>query len=388
MNEWGSLAGAMIDAEGAADGRRRQHRARRGADHRWRHHAGGGAVVGWLHHRQEHLRRRRRGLVPAMVHGISPEVVAKQSRRRHLAGQGLHARARRGRRHRQRQWRRPRLPDAALYGSAAHGARRPSWPTSCRARKMRPRQLADVEGGLRQPPPRKAASSKLSSRKGRRGQPGGLRRHNCASTNRGARTCRTRHSSPSSCPSLVAMLLFIALPIVSVVVQSLLRRARTRAGRGRELPALRRLHQGNARRHRGDREAREEAAARPASTGLAPTSTARTSPSPKSARSSPTMPASATSSRASTTCRSTRRWPSRWPTPSSSRRWRCCSASASRSRVNAIPQTAQGSGDLLLAAADDHHAAGRLADPLLDDQSRRASSAPRCRTSSTIRHCR
>ena len=31
------------------------------------------------------------------------------------------------------------------------------------------------------------------------------------------------------------------------------------------------------------------------------------------------------------------------------------------------PQADQGAGDLLFAAADDHHAAGRLADPLLDD---------------------
>ncbi len=56
--------------------------------------------------------------------------------------------------------------------------------------------------------------------------------------------------------------------------------------------------------------------------------------------------------------------------------------------VNSIPQVAQGSGDLLLASADARDAAGRLAGPVLDDRQRAASSAPRCKGSSTIPSCR
>ena len=73
MNEWGSLAGAVLDAEGAVDGVVSEHRRCRRPDHRRRHRPGGRALVGWLHHRQEHLGRRCRGVVPR--HGARPSAL-------------------------------------------------------------------------------------------------------------------------------------------------------------------------------------------------------------------------------------------------------------------------------------------------------------------------
>ena len=74
---------------------RRQHRLCRGADHRRRHDPGRGPVVGRLHHRQEHLGRRRRGLVPGDGQRHQPGNRRRQPQRRDLAGRRVTNPARR-----------------------------------------------------------------------------------------------------------------------------------------------------------------------------------------------------------------------------------------------------------------------------------------------------
>ena len=188
-------------------------------------------------------------------------------------------------------------------------------------------------------------------------------------------------------PSLVAMILFIALPIASVAVQSLYiqhersssrsRTARPSAAAPRKCASTQRRRKSCARKSRWA-----------GSTGLAPTSTATTSPSAKSA------PSSADNAGFSDAAQ---------PDLQSAvlqsavlhaglHLYGDAAGDAARFLHSAgrqcHPADLQGSGDLFLAAADDRHAAGRRAGPLLDDRHRRASSAPRCSPSSTIRHCR